>query len=282
MTVVNVQNVTYWYPDSAAPALDRVSARVEAGEFAAVMGGAGSGKTTFLRLINGVIPRSFAGRMEGRVSVLGCDTHTRSVAWLAQRVGMVLEDPDVQLFTDDVYSEVAFGPENLGWQRDEIIEATEWALGVVGLQALKDRRPSELSGGQKQRLTIAAALATRPDVLALDEPTSQIDSAGSDSIFEVISRLQTENGLTVIVATNDVERVAERANRVFVLNEGRLAGEGRPEDVFSDSGLTSMVGCPQTLRVSHELVARGLPFKERPVRFKECAAALSALLGRGD
>lgn len=279
MTIVDVQNVSYWYPDAAAPALEGVSARVEAGEFAAVMGGAGSGKTTFLRLINGAIPRSFAGRMEGRVHVLGCDTRTRSVAWLARRVGMVLEDPDVQLFTDDVYSEVAFGPENLGWQPAEIIEATEWALGVVGLKGLKDRRPSELSGGQKQRLTIAAALATRPDVLVLDEPTSQIDSAGADAIFEVISRLQGENGLTVIVATNDVERVAERADRLFVLDEGRLAGEGRPGDVFSGARLASMVGCPQTLRVVAALDARGLPLSERPVRFKECAAVLSALLG---
>ncbi len=282
MTVLDVQNVTYWYPNSVAPALDGVSVSVETGQFAAVMGGSGSGKTTFLRLINGVIPRSFTGRMEGRVDIFGYDTRTLSVAWLAQRVGMVLEDPDVQLFTDDVYSEVAFGPENLGWEPGEIIEVVEWALGVVGLKVLKDRRPSELSGGQKQRLTIAAALATRPEILVLDEPTSQIDSAGSGSIFEVISRLQRENRMTVIVATNDAERVAERADKVFVLNDGVLAGQGRPEDVFSDAALAYLVGCPQTLRLADELVARGLPFAERPAKFKDCAAALSRMLGRGN
>lgn len=280
MTALNVENVTYWYPDSPAPALDGVSARVEEGEFVAVMGSSGSGKTTLLRLINGIIPRAFAGRMEGRVSVLGCDTRTRSIAWLAQRVGVVLEDPDVQLFTDDVYSEVAFGPENLGWPPEIIIEATGWALDVTGLRELQDRRPSELSGGQKQRLTIAAALAPRPSILVLDEPTSQIDSAGSDSIFEVIARLQKDNGLTVIVATNDVERVAECADRVLVLDRGKLAGKGTPGDVFSDARLASMVGRPQTLRVAHNLAARGLPFVGRPVKFRECAEALSRILGR--
>ncbi|MCR4398108.1 MAG: ATP-binding cassette domain-containing protein [Firmicutes bacterium] len=281
MTVIEIDRVTYSYPDSPGPALRDLSARVRAGEFVAVMGASGSGKSTLLRLLNGIVPRMSGGRMEGRVIVLGCDTRTRSVAWLAQKVGMVLQDPDVQLFTDNVFSEVAFGPENLGWNPEEIVESASWALRVVGLEDLRDRAPSGLSGGQKQRLTIAAALATKPSILVLDEPTSQIDSAGSDSIFEVISSLQRQNGLTVVVATNDVERVAECADKVIVLDRGRVAGEGAPADVFSDRKIASAVGRPQTLRLVQALSARGLPLEGSPVRYAECVEALSRLLRGG-
>ncbi|NPV71990.1 MAG: ATP-binding cassette domain-containing protein [Firmicutes bacterium] len=280
MNAIEVENVTYTYPDAPRPALEGVSIGIGRGRLVAVMGEGGSGKSTLLRLLNGIIPHALGGRMEGRVRVLGHDTPERSVAWLSQRVGMVLENPDVQLFTDTVRSEVAFGPENLGRPRDEILASIDWALDLVGLKGVEDRPPAELSGGQKQRLAIAAVLATRPEVLVLDEPTSQIDQPGAVSIFKSILRLKDELGLTIVVATNDVSSVAEFADEVIVLRGGRIAGTGTPARVFSDETLASTTGRPQTIRVALSLYARGLPCTDRPVRFAECRDTLAGLFQR--
>ena len=157
-TPISVKNVTYTYPEQDTPALRDVNLEVEKGEYLVVMGRNGAGKTTLCVLLNGVIPNVLGGKMRGRTEVMGLDTRRHHVYELAQYVGMVLQDPEAQLFTSNVRSEAGFAAENLGVPREEMVERIEWALEVVRLQEFVKRAPSHLSGGQKQRLAIAAGL----------------------------------------------------------------------------------------------------------------------------
>jgi energy-coupling factor transport system ATP-binding protein len=234
--VVKLENVSYFYPQSKTHALHAISMEIGEGEFIALMGQNGAGKTSFCKLINGVIPHSLAGRLEGRVWVDGIFTADSSIAALASRVAVVLEDPDAQLFTGRVRDEIAFGPENLLVQPEEIKIRVSEALEAVGLCGYGERPPVELSGGQKQRLAIAAALAMKPRVLVLDEPTSQLDPLGASEVLLLVRKLR-DRGMTVIMATHNSDEVAEFADNVCILDKGRVAAFGTPSEIFSNAKL---------------------------------------------
>jgi energy-coupling factor transporter ATP-binding protein EcfA2 len=231
--IIHIENLSYTYP-SATKALTDVSLDVYPGEYLAVVGANGAGKTTLCMFLNGVIPHVVGGRLSGSVQVCGMDTFEHHVYDIAQNVGLVLQDPESQLFSADVRSEIAFAAENRGIAREEIITRLDEVLEIVRLKDLASRLSDELSGGQKQRLAIAANLIVRPKILVADEPTSQLDPIGKDEVFSTLAALNKKVGMTVVIASHDVDDIVRYADRVIVLDRGRIVLEGAPQTVFRE------------------------------------------------
>jgi len=231
--IIEIENLSYTYP-SATKALTEVSLKVFPGEYLAIVGANGAGKTTLCMFLNGVIPNVVGGRVSGNVHVCGMDTFEHHVYDIAQNVGLVLQDPESQLFSADVRSEIAFAAENRGVPRDEILARMGEVLKIVRLEELASRLSDELSGGQKQRLAIAANLIVRPKILVADEPTSQLDPIGKGEVFSTLSSLNKDFGMTVVIASHDVDEIERFADRVIVLDHGSIILQGPPDQVFRE------------------------------------------------
>jgi energy-coupling factor transport system ATP-binding protein len=236
--IIQLENVSWAYSRARDWALKNICMTIGEGEFIAVMGENGAGKTSFCRLLNGLIPHSLPGKLIGSVMVDGTDTATTSVAQIAQITGTVFEDPWSPLFTTRVEDEVAFALENLRMPQEEIKEKVKWALDVTGLSAYADRAPVTLSGGQKQRLSIAAALAMAEKILVLDEPASQLDPEGAEEVLSLIRNLRERKGLTVVMATHSAEEAAAFSDKICVLKNGSVAAFGPPHLIFENQGLS--------------------------------------------
>jgi len=235
--IVVLKNVFYSYPREKSWVLEEIDFSIAEGEFLAVMGENGAGKTTFCRLFNGIIPHSLGGRLLGTVIVDGEITEQTSVPNLARKVGMVLDDPDAQLFTSTVRNEAAFGPENLLLPPDEIEQRVSRALSAVGLSGFEDRAPATLSGGEKQRLAIAAALAMNGKILVLDEPLCRLDPSGAAELMSVLKEIREKFQITVVMAAHESAMMAEFADRVCVFKNGRVAACDTAGNIFTDSKL---------------------------------------------
>jgi energy-coupling factor transporter ATP-binding protein EcfA2 len=272
--------VHYHYPSSRRPALRQLNLSIQTGEFVAVLGENGAGKSTLCQMLNGVIPSTRGGRMGGRITVMGLDTSAEGVAQLSSRVGIVLDDPETQLFTTSVLNEVAFGPENLGVEPAEILRRAKWALEVVRLTGYEDQPPSTLSGGQKQRLAIAAALSMMPDILVLDEATSQLDPMGTVEVLTLARELNCTQGMTILMATDKGEQVAEFCDRVLVLHQGQLVADGTPREVFADSTLLQsvMIRSPQVSQLATHLAHSDCPLPDFPITVEEARQSIKMLL----
>ncbi len=258
-----MRDLHYAYPSlgkGADPAwvLQGVDFQVARGEFVALLGRVGAGKSTLCMAMNGLVPHATGGVFRGDVSILGLNTKQHPVADLASRVGLVFQDPDSQLVHMRVEDEVAFGPENLGVPPAEIAERVDWALGVVGLHGIQNRSPLLLSGGEKQRVAIASMLAMRPQVLVLDEPTASLDPAGKAALLETLARLTGERRVTILMATQELDWVVRYADRALVLHGGRIALEGSPSEVFGNAPrlLEWGIGLPQAAELAHLLSQR--------------------------
>jgi energy-coupling factor transport system ATP-binding protein len=235
--IINLENVFYSYPGKKKLALENINLSVEQGEILAVMGGNGAGKTTLCKLFNGIIPGLTAGRFFGNVTVDGENTRETQTPRLALKVGMVLDDPDVQLFTSTVRDEAAFGPENLLLPPEEIVERISFALKATGLCGFEERSVASLSGGEKQRLAIACALAMSGKILVLDEPLARLDPEGVEEVISVIKNIREKYQMTVIMATHDSKTAVDIADRVCVLKDGHIAVCDKAEKIFSDTAL---------------------------------------------
>jgi energy-coupling factor transporter ATP-binding protein EcfA2 len=257
--IVIVENLHFAYPPpipgGESPfVLSGVSLSLARGECLALLGPTGAGKSTLCLTLNGIIPHVMKGSFRGRVSVAGRDTSASDAGELSQRVGLVFQDPESQLFNMTVEDEVAFGPEGLALPPDEIEARVAEALDVTGIADLRRRSPLELSGGQKQRVALAAVLAMRPDVLVLDEPTASLDPLGKRSLLEAVGRLRSERGTTILWVTQDVDQVPFLADRVAVLSQGRIVLEGDVRDVLAQGDqLRDMGLAPPQMR---ELASR--------------------------
>jgi energy-coupling factor transport system ATP-binding protein len=229
--IIRIEDLSYTYP-SATKALTDLSLDVYPGEYVAIIGANGAGKTTLCMFLNGVIPNVMGGRLSGSVQVCGMDTFEHYVYEIAQNVGLVLQDPESQLFSADVRSEIAFAAENRGIPREDIITRLQEVLKIVRLEELASHLSDELSGGQKQRLAIAANLIVRPKILVADEPTSQLDPVGKEEVFATLSALNKDFGMTVVIASHDVDEIERYADRVIVLDHGRIVLQGTPDEVF--------------------------------------------------
>jgi energy-coupling factor transport system ATP-binding protein len=241
--IITLENVSWTYSGAPGRALSNISAAIEEGECVAVMGENGAGKTSFCRLINGLIPHSLPGKLEGVVTVDGVVTSSSSVLQLAQKTGMAFEGP--HLFTARADDETAFALENLLQPPDEIRERVHWALDITGLSAFADRAPSTLSGGQKQRLAIAAALAMAAKILVLDEAVSQLDPQGAREILSIIRELRVSKGLTVVMAASSGAEAAEFADKVCILKNGTLAAFDTPGRILAEQRLVYDCGFPR-------------------------------------
>jgi energy-coupling factor transporter ATP-binding protein EcfA2 len=247
LALAELANVAYAYPPLApglpSPVVLRdVSLRVEAGEFVALMGRTGAGKSTLCMCLNGVVPQSTGGRLTGAISVLGHDPRQVPTARLAREVALVYQDAECQLIMPTVEEEVAFGPGNLGIDRAEIAERVAWALRLVGIEELCHRPPSQLSGGQMQRVAIAANLAMLPRLLILDEPFAGLDPAGRRQVANAICRLRAEREIAVLLATTNAEIAAETADRIAILDDGCIALDSPPADAFAHTEIIAKTG----------------------------------------
>ncbi len=248
--------VTFSYEEDAAPALKDFFLSVSKGEFLAVIGHNGSGKSTLARLINGLLLPD-----KGRVKVFGMDTlEGKNPVEIRKRAGIVFQNPDNQMVASIIEDDVAFGPENLGVEREEIGKRIDWALKAVGMEAYRTGTPSRLSGGQKQRIAIAGVLAIKPDILILDESTAMLDPRGRREVMDVVTRLNREEGMTVILITHFMEE-ALLADRTIVLNRGEMVMQGTPAEIFLHSERLEAynLSLPRIGRICKNLQAAGIP-----------------------
>ncbi len=250
---ISIRNLTYRYRGRKDAALDNVNLEVAAGEFVVIMGHSGAGKSTLCTSLNGLIPHFLRGRMEGEVHVGGRSTREGRVGEFAQEVGLVFQDFEAQLFSTNVALEVAFGPENLEVEHEEMVKRVESVLRQVRLEGFEDRTPATLSGGQKQRLAIASVLAIQPRVLCLDEPTTDLDPIGKLGVFEIAEELKNRDDVTLIVVEHETEETLD-ADRIVILREGKIAADRPAREVLQDVELLeeSSVMPLQVARFFHE------------------------------
>jgi energy-coupling factor transport system ATP-binding protein len=216
--LIELSHVTYTYPDQGAPALADFSVAIRPGEFVLVVGPSGSGKSTFLRCLNGLVPHFYGGRWAGRADILGRDPVALAPRGMADLVGFVFQDPEAQFVVDTVEDELAFAMENFALTPATMRKRVEEVLDQMTIAHLRDRRISTLSGGEKQRVAIAAVLALQPELLVLDEPTSQLDPQAAEEVLVALRHLNEDLGLTVILSEHRLERVVQYADRVIFLS----------------------------------------------------------------
>lgn len=277
MNAIELKDVHYAYPgseESGQEAVKGVTLSIEEGSFVALVGHNGSGKSTLARLLNGLfVPTN------GDVVVYGANTKDEKRIYdVRSRVGMVFQNPDNQMIATNVADDIAFGPENLGVEREEIIRRVDWALEQVGMSEYRDGTPFKLSGGQKQRLAIAGVLAIKPRVMVLDEATAMLDPKGRDEVMAVTRKLNREEGMTVVHITHYMDE-ALGADRLIVMNDGLVVADGKPSEVFKQCGLLRQIklGVPYVTNVAVALHAAGLDIDPHIVGEDELVEAICAL-----
>ena len=257
---IEIEHLNYIYGDETAmavKALDDITLTIPDGQFLGIIGHTGSGKSTLMQHLNGLLKGS-----SGRILFDGQDIYEKGYQLkdLRRQVGLVFQYPEHQLFEIDVFSDVCFGPKNLGLSKEEIEERAKRALESVGLsEESYHQSPFDLSGGQKRRVAIAGVLAMDPKVLILDEPTAGLDPQGREEILTLIKKLQTESHMTILLVSHSMEDVAEYVDRILVMNHGRIFLDGTPKEVFAHYKELEEVGlaCPQVTYVMHDLKDAG-------------------------
>ncbi len=284
MGIVRTDSITYEYirrdeegnVEGITTAVDRVSLDVEEGEFIAILGHNGSGKSTLAKHINAILHPT-----EGAVWVDGMDTSREEDLWdIRQTAGMVFQNPDNQIIGQVVEEDVGFGPENMGVPTREIWERVEESLKAVGMYEYRRHSPNKLSGGQKQRVSIAGVLAMHPKCIVLDEPTAMLDPRGRKEVIRAVRGLNQVEGITVILITHYMEEIIH-ADRVFVMDQGRIAMEGTPREIFSQvEKLKDLrLDVPQVTLLAYELQKRGVALPDGILTTEEFADALSRAAG---
>lgn len=272
---IEVKDVVYRYSkeqgdDNLCPAIDHVSIEIKRGEYIAIAGSNGSGKSTFARCLNGLLLPT-----EGEILIDGMDTNDDDLIWdIRKKIGMVFQNPDNQIVSSMVEDEVAFGPENIGIENPELRKRVDNALKSVGMYEYRNREAHKLSGGQKQRIAIAGAVAMRPDCIVFDEPTAMLDPKGRSQVMKVIRELN-DQGITIILITHFMEEVAE-ADRVLVMKSGKLLADSVPEDVFADTNLIESAGLeiPAAVLLRNELIENGISLSHEVINKDDLVDAL--------
>lgn len=276
--IIECKNLTYKYENTEEGtinfALDDVNIKVKKGEFIAILGRNGSGKSTLAKHINAlVIPSS------GKVYVAGMDTSDNTKLWdIRNKAGMVFQNPDNQIIATIVEEDVAFGPENLGIEPKEIRKRVDEALQMVGMEKYKKHAPHLLSGGQKQRVAIAGTLAMKPECIIFDESTAMLDPLGRSEIIKIIKNLNKKSRITILLITHYMEETVD-ADRIIVLDNGKVIKEGLPREVFKEVEIMKKIGLdvPQMTELAYEIRKSGINIREDILTIDEMVDALCQL-----
>ena len=273
--IISVEHLAYTYPGvdqtPGVPVFEDMNLKIQEGSFVAILGTNGCGKSTLAKHFNSILLPT-----EGKVYVCGIDTSNEErVMSVRRNVGMVFQNPDNQIVANVVEEDVAFGPENLGVASPEIRRRVDNALKQVDMYEYREHAPHLLSGGQKQRIAIAGIIAMEPKCIVLDEPTAMLDPRGRREVIDTIGRLNREKGITVVLITHHMDEAA-KADRVVVLDKGRVAADGTPREVFSQVELLHSIGlaAPETVELCWELNRQGYDLPLDALEPEECAQAL--------
>jgi cobalt/nickel transport system ATP-binding protein len=281
LKAIQTVNLTYTYHDGTK-ALENVNFSIEKGENLAILGPNGAGKSTLLHHFNGLLlPTS------GKVTVLDQEVNPSNLDWVRQKVGLVFQDPDDQLFARTVGQDVAFGPVNLGLSKAEVQERVKWALEATEISELENKSPMNLSTGQKKRAALAGVLAMKPEIIVLDEPMANLDPRTSSKVLNLLQQLNKELGLTLIIATHDVDLVPLFANEICILNKGKIVLDGKPQEVFSQADVLRSMDL-RLPRITHlfEILNKHTQLfnnnKHYPLTIGEARRDLVELMGQKD
>ena len=281
--VMECKNVTYTYPLADESSIRNVSLNIEEGKFYGIVGENGSGKTTLCAILRGFAPSFYQGDIQGEVLVYGKPIGEYG-GELATKIGYVFQNPFTQIsgVKETVFEEVAYGLENFGVPVEEIVERVEAIMKLTHIDSLAEKNPLELSGGQMQRVALASVLVLEPDILIIDEPTSQLDPQGTESVFEII-KMMKDKKKTIILVEHKIDLIAEYADEVLVLRGGKLIAGGDKAQVLSDISLMERgVQLPQMAILGSRLKEKGFPISEIPVTEKRAVEIISAALNGRD
>lgn len=259
MPLIELKNVSFKYKGSKTQALKGISLSIEAGEFVGIIGPTGAGKSTLCWAVIGVIPQILLGKITGEISVKGMNPTKTTVAEVAQVIGLVQQDAEAQILMTDIEKEIVFPLENLGLSREDIDQRLNEVLDLVNLRSERLRHPFYLSGGQKQRVAVASALATRPEILILDEATSELDPVGAEEIHNLAGLLKSQ-GKTVIMIEHNIDELAKHADRIIVMDQGEIIKDGPTRAILSGVDFLTSLGIypPQVTQVAFDLLQEGL------------------------
>ncbi len=280
--IIKIDNLNYIYNEGTPfekIALDNINLEIDKGEFIGLIGHTGSGKTTLVQHLNGLIKVQ-----SGNLYIDGTDISKKETKFkiIRQKVGLVFQYPEYQLFEETIYKDIAFGPKNLGLNEKEIETRVIEAMEIVGLdyEVLKERSPFELSGGQKRRVAIAGVIAMKPKVLVLDEPTAGLDPNGRDEILDEIYELFKKGGITVVLVSHNMEDIAKIVSRILVMDKGKIVMDGHPREIFRRrKDLENIgLGIPQITRFMQEYKARGHDIKTDILTVEEAKEELMRYL----
>lgn len=279
--LIEFRNFSFAYRGAKENAVEDISFCVHEGEFLSIVGPTGAGKTTLCRSMIGLIPSLFSGKQEGELEILGKPAKSYKVEELATVIGYVHQDAESQILMTNIEKEIVFPLENLGLPRAEIKKRLEDALHLVHLEDYRNRHPFYLSGGQRQRVVLATALAMQPDILILDEATSEIDPLGAEEIMTVTKELN-DLGKTIILIEHNMEEVAKFADRILVLDQGRLLADDTAEKVLTDVELLDRLNIypPEVTQLFIKLTKAGMRFDHIPVTLEDAEALLRTHLGQ--
>ena len=268
MCYFKLEDVSYKYPLEDREILKNINLDIKKGEFWAVIGKNGSGKTTLCNVLRRFVPDFYKGELKGRITLEGKELKDYSVKEIVQKVGFVFQNPFTQIsgVKETVFEEIAFGLENLALDAEDIRKRVEETLKLLRIEELRDKNPYELSGGQGQKVALASIIAMDPEIMVIDEPTSQLDPKGTEEIFEIIDILKKE-GKTIILVEHKLELIAEYAEKVMVLDEGEMILSGNTEDVLKNKILLEKeIGIPQYAALAYRLMDEGkVQFEEIPI-----------------
>ena len=268
MCYFKLEDVSYKYPLEDREILKNINLDIKKGEFWAVIGKNGSGKTTLCNVLRRFVPDFYKGELKGRITLEGKELKDYSAKEIVQKVGFVFQNPFTQIsgVKETVFEEIAFGLENLALDAEYIRKRVEETLKLLRIEELRDKNPYELSGGQGQKVALASIIAMDPEIMVIDEPTSQLDPKGTEEIFEIIDILKKE-GKTIILVEHKLELIAEYAEKVMVLDEGEMILSGNTEDVLKNKILMEKeIGIPQYAALAYKLMDEGkVQFEEIPI-----------------
>lgn len=283
MSIITIKNLSYQYPISESDALKNVNVTIERGKLYALIGANGGGKTTLCNVIRGFIPHFYKGDLRGEVLIEGKDIREWEMGELSQKIGYVFQNPFTQIsgVKDNVFEEIAFGLENLGMEPGLIREKVDQVIKMLEIDYLREKNPFELSGGQKQRVALASIIVMEPDVLVIDEPTSQLDPKGTEEVFKIIE-LMKKKGKTIILVEHKIELIAEYADDVILLNEGEVAMQGSSHEILTDErALAFGAALPQYSLFGLDMRKRGMDLGSIPLTEKEAIDAVKTWMKKG-